>query len=146
MQQELKRERVRQMAITKVNHIAIAVKDIEQAVPFYRDVLKLPYHGEQIVESAGCKVAFFACGETEIELVQAIADFATVKRYIEEHGEGLYHIAYEVDNLEQDMAQFTGMGVKLRNEKAKPGANNTIVNYIDADQTGGVICELVQKQ
>ncbi len=134
------------MAITKVNHVAIAVKDIEQAVPFYRDVLKLPYHGEQTVESAGCKVAFFACGDTEIELVQAIADFAAVKRHIAEKGEGLYHIAYEVDDLEQDMAAFRAMGIRMRNENAKPGANNTIVNYIDADQTGGVICEFVQKQ
>ena len=130
------------MPITKVNHIAIAVKDIDAAIPFYQDVLKLPFHGVQLVESAGCKVAFFACGETEIELVQGISDAAYVNKHIAEKGEGLYHIAYEVDDLAKEMERFQAQGVKLRNPAPKPGANNTLVNYIDGD----VICELVQKQ
>lgn len=130
------------MPITKINHIAIAVTDLDRSIAFHRDVLKLPFHGVQTVESAGCKVAFFACGDTEVELVQGITDTAYVTKYIAEKGEGLYHIAYEVDDLAQEMERFKEQGIQLRNPAPKPGANNTLVNYIDGD----VICELVQKQ
>ena len=82
------------MPIKKVNHIAIAVKDMDEAISFYRDILRLPYRGTQIVEVAGCKAAFFVCGDLEIELVQGINDFAAVNRFLEKRGEGLYHIAY----------------------------------------------------
>ena len=132
------------MPIKKVNHIAIAVKDIDKGISCYRDILRLPYYGTQIVEAAGCKAAFFGCGDLEIELVQGIEDFAAVNRFIEERGEGLYHIAYEVDDLEQDMRYFRSIGVGLRNPVPRPGANHTLVNYIDAEAGHGVISELVQ--
>ncbi len=135
------------MAIKKINHIAIAVKDLDAGIPYYRDVLKLPFHGIESVESAGCMVAFFGCGETEIELVQGVADFAAVNKHIANHGEGLYHIAFEVDDLKTDMQGYIAQGIKLRNPAPKPGANNTIVNYIDPDPDKAitVICELVEK-
>ena len=82
----------------------------------------------------------------EIELVQGIKDFAAVNRFIEKRGEGLYHIAYEVDDLEQDMRYFHSIGVGLRNPEPRPGANHTLVNYIDAEAGHGVISELVQKR
>ena len=89
---------------------------------------------------------FFVCGDLEIELVQGIKDFAAVNRFIEKRGEGLYHIAYEVDDLEQDMRYFHSIGVGLRNPEPRPGANHTLVNYIDAEAGHGVISELVQKR
>ncbi|MBQ9826716.1 MAG: VOC family protein [Firmicutes bacterium] len=132
------------MNIQKIDHIAIAVSDLEKSTALYRDIFKLPYHGTQTLEDQKVKVAFFTCGDTEIELVQALTPDAAVNRFIEKQGEGLYHIAFQVDDAAEAMQYLSEKGLKLGSEGPAPGANETKVGFVRRSSTGGVIVELVE--
>lgn len=98
------------MNIKKIDHIAIAVRDLEAGIAFHRDVLGLPLTGREVVDSAGVEVAFFACGDTEVELVAAIRPDAHVNRFIQEHGEGLYHLTYRVSDIDASFDHLRANG------------------------------------
>lgn len=133
------------MSIQKVDHIAIAVRDLGAGIHYYRDVLGLPFHGVETIESLHVEVAFFSCGGAEIELVHGTAPEAAVCRFIEEKGEGLYHIAFEVDDVQKTLDGYMAQGVLARDKAPKPGARGTTVAFLRAESTGGVMTELVQK-
>lgn len=132
------------MNIQKIDHIAIAVSDLEKSIPLYRDIFKLPYHGVQTLENQNVKVAFFTCGEVEIELVQGLGPDAAVNRFIEKQGEGLYHIALRVDDAAETMHYLSEKGLRLGSAEPSAGANDTKVGFIRRSSTGGVIVELVE--
>ena len=132
------------MQIKKINHIAIAVRDMEKAIVFHRDVLKLPYEGYEELPEIGCAVAFFACGDVEVELVTPIGPQAFVNKHLETFGEGLYHIAYEVDSTQAALNYFAAKGVPVRSPEAKVGSRNTRVGYLNAEGACGVVTELVE--
>ena len=133
------------MKLKKIDHIAIAVKDIEKAIAFHRDVLKLPYEGYEELPEIGCAVAFFSCGEVEVELVTPIGPQAFVNKHLETHGEGLYHIAYEVDDIKEALGYFVDNNVAVRNHEPKEGSRGTRVGYLNAESAYGVVTELVEK-
>jgi methylmalonyl-CoA epimerase len=133
------------MLLKKIDHIAIAVSDMEKAITFHRDVLKLPYHGYEELPEIGCAVAFFSCGDVEVELVTPIGPQAFVKKHLDTFGEGLYHIAYEVDSVQDTLDYCTEKNLPLRSPVSKPGSRNTRVGYINAEGACGVITELVEK-
>jgi methylmalonyl-CoA epimerase len=130
--------------IKKINHIAIAVWDIDKAIAFHRDILKLDFHGYEELPEIGCAVAFFSCGEVEVELVSPIGERAFVKKHLETVGEGLYHIAYEVDSIQAALDYFAKENIPLRSPAPKPGSRNTRVGYLEAEGACGVITELVE--
>ena len=132
------------MNIQKIDHIAIAVADLDKAVALYRDIFQMPFNGIETLDEQHVRVAFFKCGEVDIELVSAADEQAAVNRFIEKHGEGLYHIAYQVDDAAEAMDHFKEHGLRLGSDGPRPGAHNTKVGFIRGSSAGGVIVELVQ--
>ena len=128
----------------KISHIGIAVESIEAALPFYREVLGLEYEGEEVVEEQKVKVAFFAVGESRIELLEPTADDSPVAKFIEKNGEGTHHVAYEVDDLAATLAKLKAAGVRLIDETPRCGAHGTRIAFLHPRATGGVLTELCQ--
>ncbi len=131
--------------IRKIDHIAIAVRDMEKAIAFHRDILKLPFEGYEELPEIGCAVAFFSCGEVEVELVTPIGPQAFVNKHLDTFGEGLYHIAYEVESIQGALDYFTANDIPVRSPIPKTGSRATRVGYLNPEGACGVITELVEK-
>mgnify|MGYP001766115352 CR=1 FL=1 len=129
--------------ITKMNHIAIAVADLEAALPFWRDALGLKLDHIEDVPSQKATVAFLPVGDTEVELVKPTAEDTGVARFIAEKGGGMHHLCFEVDDIEGMLAVLKGKGVRLINETplVLPGRK---MAFVHPKSTGGVLVELYQ--
>jgi methylmalonyl-CoA/ethylmalonyl-CoA epimerase len=128
----------------KINHIGIAVKSIEASAPFYRDVLGMVFEGEEVVAEQKVKVAFFAVGESRVELLEPTADDSPVAKFLEKNGEGTHHIAYEVDDLATTLERLKAAGVRLIDEVPRCGAHGTKIAFLHPKASGGVLTELCQ--
>lgn len=132
------------MGIKKINHVAIAVTDLEESIRYYKEVMKLTLLEIEEIEYLHVKVAIFACGDTKIELVYGTSEKSAVSRYIQEKGPGLYHIAFEVDDVYKTIEECLAKGIEPRDPAPKPGAGGSTVCFLKPKQTFGVITELVQ--
>ncbi len=128
----------------KISHIGIAVTSIEEAAPFYRDVLSMEFEGTEVVAEQKVKVAFFAIGESRIELLEPTAPDSPVAKFLEKHGPGVHHIAYEVADLEQRLAQLKAKDIRLIDESPRMGAHKTQIAFMHPKASGGVLTELCQ--
>lgn len=128
----------------KISHIGIAVASIEEATPFYRDVLGMEFEGTEVVAEQKVKVAFFAVGESRIELLEPTADDSPVAKFLEKNGPGVHHVAYEVADLEQRLAALKTEGVRLIDESPRTGAHNTRIAFMHPKASGGVLTELCE--
>jgi len=128
----------------KISHVGIAVSSIEEASPFYRDVLGMQFEGTEVVEEQKVKVAFFAVGESRIELLEPTADDSPVAKFLEKNGPGVHHVAYEVADLEQRLAALKAEGVRLIDESPRTGAHNTRIAFMHPRASGGVLTELCE--
>lgn len=128
----------------KISHIGIAVKNIEEATPFYRDVLGMEFEGTEVVAEQKVKVAFFVVGESRIELLEPTAEDSPVAKFLEKNGPGVHHIAYEVDDLQQRLDQLKTAGVRLIDESPRMGAHNTKIAFMHPKASGGVLTELCE--
>ncbi len=128
----------------KINHIGIAVKSIEASTPFYRDVLGMTFEGTEVVAEQKVKVAFFAVGESRVELLEPTADDSPVAKFLEKNGEGTHHIAYEVDDLAATLEKLKAAGVRLIDEVPRCGAHGTRIAFLHPKASGGVLTELCQ--
>jgi len=128
----------------KISHIGIAVASIEQAAPFYRDVLGMEFEGTEVVAEQKVKVAFFVVGESRIELLEPTADDSPVAKFLDKNGPGVHHVAYEVDDLEQRLAALKAEGVRLIDEAPRTGAHNTRIAFMHPKASGGVLTELCE--
>jgi len=132
------------MQTKKINHIGIAVKNIEVSGPFYRDVLGMALEGTEEVAEQQVKVAFLAVGESRIELLEPTSPTSPVARFLEKNGEGIHHVAYEVADLEAVLADLKAKGVRLIDEVPRAGAHGTRIAFLHPKATGGVLTELCQ--
>ena len=130
----------------KVEHIGIAVKSLEIAIPLYEKMLNSPCYKTEIVESENVKTAFFKQGDTKIELLESTSPDGVIARYIEKKGEGMHHIAFEVEDIEAEMKRMVADGFTLLNEKPKPGADNKMVCFLHPKGTGGILTELCMER
>ncbi len=130
--------------IKKVNHIGIAVNDLEAAAPFYKDVLKLNYEGSEVVESQKVKVAFYTAGETRIELLEPTSPESPIAKFLEKKGEGIHHIAYEVEDVVSKLKELEDEGVRLIDKTPRSGAHGTSIAFIHPKAGNGVLVELCQ--
>lgn len=130
--------------LKKISHIGIAVTNIEEATPFYRDVLGMKYEGCEIVAEQKVKVAFFAVGESRIELLEATEPDSPVAKFLEKNGPGVHHIAYEVADLEQRLLALKTAGLRLIDEVPRTGAHHTRIAFLHPKASGGVLTELCQ--
>ena len=128
----------------KINHIGIAVNNIEASLPFYRDTLGMMYEGAEVVAEQKVKVAFLAVGESRIELLEPTADDSPVAKFLTKNGEGVHHIAYEVADLKAALADLRRDGVRLIDETPRRGAHGTSIAFLHPKATGGVLTELCQ--
>jgi methylmalonyl-CoA/ethylmalonyl-CoA epimerase len=128
----------------KIEHIGIAVKSLNHAVPLYERLLGVPCYKTEEVESEGVITAFFMTGENKVELLEAIHESSPIFRFIEKRGEGLHHIAFEVADIRQEMQRLKEAGFHLLSEEPRLGADNKLVCFIHPRSAAGVLIELCQ--
>ena len=129
----------------KPEHIGIAVKDLSISVPLFEKLLNSQCYKTETVESEAVNTAFFKTGDTKIELVQSSIEDGVIAKFIERKGEGMHHIAFEVVDIEAEMARLQAEGFVLLNEKPKLGADNKLVCFLHPKDTNGVLVELCQE-
>ncbi len=129
---------------TKINHIGIAVKNLEESMKFYRNQLGFTFNGVDEVASQKVKVAFFKIGETNIELVQATSEDSPIAKYLEKNREGIHHICYEVEDINAALDNLKSKGVKLIDNEPRDGAHGTKVAFVHPKASGGVLTEICQ--
>lgn len=130
--------------IKKIAHIGIAVKSLEDSLPFYRDVLKVNVEAIEEVESEKVKVAFLQVGETHLELLEPLEDDSPIQKFIEKRGEGIHHVALEVDDINERLTDMRENGIRLINEEPKDGAGNAQIAFLHPKSTNGVLYELCE--
>ncbi len=128
----------------KINHIGIAVKNIETATPFYRDVLGMAFEGTEEVAEQKVRVAFLQVGESRIELLEPTSPDSPVAKFLEKNGEGIHHVAYEVDNIEAALIDLQNKEVRLIDQSPRKGAHGASIAFIHPKASGGVLTELCQ--
>ncbi len=131
--------------ITKVEHIGIAVTDLDQAEKLYEKLLGVKPYKRETVENEHVITSFFKTGETKIELLAALDDQSVIKKFIEKRGEGFHHIAFATDDIEKEMKRLKSEGFELLHDQPKRGADNKLVAFIHPKSAGGMLVELCQE-
>ena len=129
--------------IQKIHHVAIAVKDLEEALRFYRDTLGLPVHEQAVREDQGVKAALLTIGESEIELLEPLGPDTPVGRFLERRGEGIHHICLQTDDIDKELAELKAKGVELIDQEPRQGLAGRIC-FLHPRSTKGVLVELAQ--
>ena len=131
------------MKIKKINHVAVAVEDLSKAAEFWESVLGLKLDHVEEVESQKAKIAFFPCGESELELVQPTDPESGTARFIQTRGPGIHHLCLEVDDIEKSLEELKGKGIRLINETPLEMEGRKMA-FLHPKSTGGVLIELYQ--
>lgn len=130
--------------LKKINHIGIAVKDIEAAIDFYKK-LGLELEAIEVVESQKVKVAFIPIGEVRIELLEATSNNSPIAKFIEKKGEGIHHLVFGTDNLQDRLDEIKTKGIRLIDEIPRKGAHNANIAFLHPKSTCGVLVELCEE-
>jgi methylmalonyl-CoA/ethylmalonyl-CoA epimerase len=130
--------------IRKIDHVGIAVQDLEKQTAFYRDVLGLEFEGFEDLPDRGLKVAVFKVGGVRIELLQPTTPDSTMAKFIEKSGEGIHHLAFAVDDAAQELERLTGAGVQAIDAQPRPGAGGAKVAFLQPKSTFRVLMELCE--
>lgn len=128
----------------KVEHIGIAVKDLSVSIPLFETLLQTPCYKTERVDAEQVQTAFFQKGETKLELLESTTPDGVIAKYIEKKGEGLHHIAFDVQDIVAEMNRLKQAGFVLLNEVPKQGADNKLVCFLHPKGTNGVLVELCQ--
>ena len=128
----------------KIEHIGIAVNNIDDANKLYEQLLDAKPYKSEVVESESVVTSFFQTKNTKIELLQGTNDNNAISKFIEKYGEGIHHIAFEVDNIFDEMMRLRKLGFHIINEKPKKGADNKLICFVHPKSTNGVLIELCQ--
>lgn len=131
--------------IKKIEHIGIAVKDLEISNLLFEKLLGISSYKSEEVQSEGVMTSFFQTGPNKIELLAATNPESPIAKFIEKKGEGIHHIAFEVENILDEMARLKNEGFVLINEFPKKGADNKLVAFLHPKGTNGVLVELCQE-
>jgi methylmalonyl-CoA/ethylmalonyl-CoA epimerase len=130
----------------RLDHIGVAVKDLDGAIGLYRDVLGLKLEGIHVLAERGVRVAFFSIGnEAHIELLEPLNNESTIAKFLSSHGEGLHHLALRVDDIEATLEEFKHKGLTLIDEKPKAGAEGKKIAFVHPKSTRGVLLELCEE-
>jgi methylmalonyl-CoA/ethylmalonyl-CoA epimerase len=132
--------------LTRLDHIAIAVPDLEAAISRFAEDLGLELSGREDVEAAKTSTAFFPIEGTKIELVHPLRGQGPIAGYLEKRGGGLHHICFETDDIEADVARLKERGYRFLSDAPSPGAHGKMVIFIHPKSAGGVLIELAQPQ
>ena len=132
--------------IKKIEHIGIAVKNLNNSNDLFKKLFGKDHYKVEAVASEGVSTSFFMIGETKIELLEATNENSAIAKFIEKKGEGIHHIAYEVDNLEEEMIRLKKEGFELINTAPKEGADNKRICFLHPKTTNGVLVELCEEK
>ncbi len=130
--------------LTKINHIGIAVKSLDETIPFYRDNLGMKFKGIEEVAEQKVKVAMLQIGESKIELLEPTSEDSPIAKFLEKSGPGVHHLAYEVENIEAAIAAMLADGARMIDEKPRCGAHGTRIAFVHPKSSNGVLTELCQ--
>ena len=130
--------------VKQINHVAVVVQDMEQALSFWRDALGMELHGLRDVPAEKSLVAFLPIPGSEVELVQPTTDDSGIAKYLAKRGPGMHHICLEVDDIEGMMTQLKAKGVRLINEEPRAAADGKKYAFVHPESTSGVLVELYQ--
>lgn len=130
--------------IKAINHIGIAVKDLDESVELYSKIFDLSNLHREEVEDQKVKVASFKVGDVLLELTQGTSPESPISKFIEKRGEGIHHIAFESDDVNEELGRLKENGIRLVDEEAKPGAHDMLIAFLHPKSTGGVLTELCQ--
>jgi len=130
--------------LTKINHIGIAVKSLDDTLPFYRDNLGLHFAGIEEVAEQKVRVAMLGIGESKIELLEPTSDDSPIAKFLEKNGPGIHHLAYEVEDIEAAIARLKAEGARMIDETPRCGAHNTRIAFVHPKSSQGVLTELCQ--
>ncbi len=133
------------MKVMKVDHIGIAVKNLDETIKFYTDVLGLDLQDTEIVEEQKVKVAFLPIGDTEVELLESTSDDGPIAKYIERNGEGVQHLAFRVENIEEAIAEMQEKGMKMIDEMPRYGAGGAKIAFMHPKSSYRVLIELCER-
>ena len=134
------------MNLSHIEHIGIAVRNIDEAIKFYEEILGLKCYAVEEVADQKVKTAFFQIGQTKIELLESTDPEGPIGKFIEKRGEGIHHISFAVNGLESSLEELKSKGIKLIDEKSRKGAEGLNIAFLHPRDTFGVLTELCEKQ
>jgi methylmalonyl-CoA/ethylmalonyl-CoA epimerase len=132
--------------LRKIEHIGIAVKSLENSNALFTKLFGKDHYKVEKVESEGVSTSFFMLGETKIELLEATNETSAIAKFIEKKGEGIHHIAYDVEDIYVEMTRLKQEGFELIHETPKEGADNKLICFLHPKSTNGVLVELCQER
>lgn len=131
--------------LKSINHIGIAVKNLEVSKELFGKIFNVNSFHEETVSEQKVAVASFKVGDVLIELTAPTDDSSPIAKFLEKKGEGIHHIAFESDDVNQELAKLKNDGISLINEEAKPGAHDMLIAFLHPKSTNGVLMEICQK-
>jgi methylmalonyl-CoA/ethylmalonyl-CoA epimerase len=131
--------------VEKISHIGIAVTSLDEQIPYYRDVLGLKFAGMEVVEDQKVKVAFFEVGDTRIELLEATDEESPIAKFIEKKGQGVHHMAYQVNDCQMAINKMDTAGMRLIDTKPRVGAGGHSIAFLHPKSTFGILTELTEE-
>ena len=132
--------------VKKIEHIGIAVKDLEEANKTYERLLGIAPYKQEGVASEGVKTSFFQTGESKIELLEGTTEESAITKFVAKKGEGIHHIAFDVEDIHAEMERLRADGFKVLNAEPKDGADNKLVCFVHPKDSHGVLVELCQEK
>jgi methylmalonyl-CoA/ethylmalonyl-CoA epimerase len=129
----------------KIEHLGIAVPDLQKSNALFRKLLGSEHYKEETVDGEGVRTSFFQVGDTKIELLEAIRTDSPIAKFIEKKSEGIHHIAFDVEDIHAEMKRLKAEGFEILNEIPKEGADNKLVVFLHPRSTNGVLVELCQE-
>jgi methylmalonyl-CoA/ethylmalonyl-CoA epimerase len=134
------------ITMLKIEHIGIAVKNLNDSNELFAKLFGEPHYKVEAVETEGVNTSFFQIGDTKIELLEATSADSAIARFIEKRGEGIHHIAFEVENIEAEMARLKNEGFTVLSDVPKNGADNKRIVFLHPKSTNGVLVELCEER
>ena len=134
------------MKLTHIEHIGIAVKNLDESIKYYEDILGLKCYAIEEVADQKVKTAFFMLGDTKIELLESTSPDGPIGKFIEKKGEGVHHLAFAVDGIEGALQELTEKGVMLVDQQPRKGAEGLDIAFLHPKSTGGVLTELCENK
>ena len=130
----------------KIDHIGIAVKNMAESNDLFRKLMGQPHYKIEVVDSEKVATSFFQIGESKIELLEASDPESPIAKFIEKRGEGIHHIAYDVEDIYAEMERLKKEGFEIINDKPKEGADNKLICFLHPKSTNGILVELCQER
>lgn len=132
------------MKVSHIEHLGIAVKSLDEAIPYWENVLGLKCYNIEEVADQKVKTAFFKVGDVKIELLEATSDDSTIAKFIENKGQGVHHVAFAVNEIENALADVEAQGVRLIDKEPRKGAEGLTIAFLHPKSTFGVLTELCE--